>query len=140
MKRYVVPFVLCSLLLVGAGCDVSPQEEQFDVPAIEAELGLDLPENAQIDNVVNIPGYYNIIYFTDDDPQTAADAWHEQLVALGYEDTIPLGNWAAEEDDPQLLGSYQKYDASVGGPAGLDAVSVAIGLERGRTKVGILRQ
>lgn len=130
------------LVLLGAGCSLQSADDgdNFDLAAIEAELGMDLPDDSEVDVLTEIPGYYNVIAFTDMSWEEVRDSFHTQLVANGYDDTISGADAVLVDlDEDVIIASYLKQSGEAG-PSGIDSLAWTVGLEDGRTKYSVLKQ
>lgn len=141
MIKRILPLFFV-LVLLGAGCSLQSANEgdNFDLTAIEAELGMDLPDDSEIDVLTEIPGYYNVIAYTDMSWEEVRDSFHAQLVADGYDDTISGAEATLIDlDEDVIIASYLKQTGSTG-PDGIQSRAWTVGVEDGRTKYSVLKQ
>lgn len=143
MTKRFLPLLLMFVLL-GAGCNAAQDTQDqntYDLTAIEAEFGLDLPDDTKIDQLSELPGYYNIIAYTDTDWEELRDSFHTQLIAQGFEDKVSAKDAViVDSEDDIIIASYLKQDPSVRGSSGIDMRAFTIGIEDGQTKYSLLRQ
>jgi hypothetical protein len=93
-----------------------------------------------IESVTEFGGSYSVIGYTDTDWRTLRDDTHNQLINLGYKDSVSAKDAEISEDNDVIIGSYILSPAKPTGPQDIQTRAFTIGIEDGRTTFSFLKQ
>ncbi len=145
MKRISLVLPILGLLFLGAGCALQTDSGEglsgsadFDVAAIEAELGMNLPADTRVTQKTNLGDLSSIIAFTATEEQTLLNDFHSQIAAAGY--TLPAQNSAGA---PPTASAYEgqptvvSYTRAVAGSNRPQFFTITVGEDGGETQFGL---
>jgi hypothetical protein len=142
MKHSTLILPLLGLLFLGAGCALQTDSGEglsgsadFDIVAIEAELGMNLPADTRITQKTNLGDLSSVIGLTATPEQTLLNDFHSQIAAAGY--VLPAQSSAGA---PPTASSYEgqpavaSYARTAAGSNRPQFFTITVGEDSGETQ------